>query len=36
MSLQEMLAVLYDFKEVVTFKLPGGWVRDETKVSAKK
>ena len=34
--LQEMLEELHDFKEVVTFKLAGGWVRDETKLSAKK
>ena len=32
----EMLEALHDFKEVVTFKLTGGWVRDETKLSAKK
>jgi hypothetical protein len=36
MTLQEMLEALHDFKEVITFKLTGGWVRDETKLSAKK
>jgi hypothetical protein len=36
MILQEMLEALHDFKEVVTFKLTGGWVRDEAKLSAKK
>ncbi len=36
MTLQEMLEALHDFKEVVTFKLTGGWVRDETKLSSKK
>ena len=33
---QETLDALHDFKEVVTFKLTGGWVRDEKKLSAKK
>jgi hypothetical protein len=33
---QETLDALHDFKEVVTFKLTGGWVKDETKFSAKK
>jgi hypothetical protein len=36
MTLQEMLEALHDFKEVVRFKLTGGWVRDEAKLSAKK
>ncbi len=36
MTLQEMLEALHDFKEVVTFKLTGGWVRDEKKLPAKK
>jgi hypothetical protein len=36
MTLQEMLEALHDFKEVVTFKLTGGWVRDETKPSANR
>jgi hypothetical protein len=36
MTLQEMLKALHDFKEVVTFKVTGGWVRDERKLSAKK
>ena len=36
MTLQEMLEALHDFKEVVTFKVTRGWVRDETKLSAKK
>jgi len=36
MTMEEMLEVLHDFKEVVTFKLTGGWVRDERKLSAKK
>jgi len=36
MTLQEMLEALHDFKEVVTFKLTGGWVRDETKLPAQK
>jgi hypothetical protein len=29
-------ALSQHFKEVITFKLTGGWVRDETKLSAKK
>lgn len=33
---QETLDALHDFKEAVTFKLTGGWVRDEAKFSAKK
>jgi hypothetical protein len=33
---QETPDALHDFKEVVTFKLTGGWVRDEEKLSAKK
>jgi hypothetical protein len=36
MTLQEMLEAMHDFKEVVTFKVTGGWVRDERKLSAKK
>ena len=36
MTLQEMLEALHDFKEVVIFQLTGGWVRDETKLPAKK
>ena len=35
-TLQEALETLHDFKEVVTFKLTGGWVRDEKKLSAKR
>jgi len=29
LTLQETLDTLHDFKEVVTFQLTGGWVRDE-------
>jgi len=36
LSLQEMLEELHDFKEVVTFKVTGGWVRDERKIPAQK
>ncbi len=36
MTMQEMLGALHDFKEVVTFKVTGGWMRDEAKPSAKK
>jgi hypothetical protein len=36
MILQEMLEELHAFKEVVTFKLTGGWVKDERKLPAKK
>ena len=36
MNMEEMLEVLHDFKEVVTFKVTGGWVRDERKLPAKK
>ena len=36
MALQEMLEALHDFKGVVTLKLTGDLVRDETKLSAKK
>ncbi|HJT58937.1 MAG TPA: hypothetical protein VJ761_20680 [Ktedonobacteraceae bacterium] len=36
LTLQNMLDELHDFKEVVTFKLTGGWVRDERKAPAKK
>jgi hypothetical protein len=35
LTLQEMLEALHDFKDVVTFKLIGGWVRDEKKHLAK-
>jgi hypothetical protein len=35
LTLQETLEALHDFKDVVTFKLTGGWVRDEKKHSAK-
>jgi hypothetical protein len=36
LTIQETLDALHDFKDVVTFKLTGGWVRDESKLSAKK
>jgi hypothetical protein len=36
MSMQETLDALHDFKEVVTFKVTGGWMRDEAKSSTKK
>jgi hypothetical protein len=36
LTMQGMLDELHDFKEVVTFKVTGGWVRDERKLSAKK
>jgi hypothetical protein len=36
LTMQEMLGALHDFKEVVTFKVTGGWVRDERKLSTKK
>ena len=36
LTIQEMLEALHDFKEVVTFKVTGGWVRDEAKLSAKE
>jgi hypothetical protein len=36
LTLQETLDALHDFKDVVTFKLTGGWVRDESKLSTKK
>ena len=36
MTLRKVFEALHDFKEVVTFKLTGGWVRDESKPSAKK
>ena len=36
LTLQETLDALHDFKDVVTFQLTGGWVRDESKLSAKK
>jgi hypothetical protein len=36
LTLQETLDELHDFKEVVTFKVTGGWVRDARKSSAKK
>jgi hypothetical protein len=36
MTVQEMLDALHDFKEVVTFKVTGGWMRDEAKPSTKK
>ncbi len=36
LNLQETLEALHDFKDVVTFKLTGGWVRDEAKPPAKK
>lgn len=35
LTLQELLEALHDFKDVVTFKLIGGWVRDEKKHLAK-
>ena len=35
LALQEMLEELHDFKDVVTFQLTGGWVRDETKLPAQ-
>ena len=36
MTMQEMLDVLHDFKEVVTLKVTGGWMRGEAKPSTKK
>ena len=36
MTMEEMLEELHDFKEVVTFKVTGGWMRDTTKSSKKK
>ncbi|HEY1351940.1 MAG TPA: hypothetical protein VGF67_20155 [Ktedonobacteraceae bacterium] len=30
-TMQDFLNVLHDFKEVVTFELTGGWIRDEKK-----
>jgi hypothetical protein len=36
MTMEEMLEELHDFKEVVTFKVTGGWMVDKTKSSAKK
>jgi len=30
-SIQNILSVLHDFTEVVTFKVTGGWMRDERK-----
>src|SRR5258708_33241246 len=36
MNLQEMLEALHDFKTVVTFKVTGGWVKDEAKLPVKK
>jgi hypothetical protein len=36
MSMHETLDALHDFKEVVTFKVTGGWMRDEAKSSTKK
>jgi hypothetical protein len=35
-TFQEAIESLHDFKEVVTFKITGGWMRDETKSSTKK
>lgn len=36
LTMQEMLDTLHDFKEAVTFKVTGGWMRDEAKPSTKK
>jgi len=36
LNLQETLEALHDFKEVITFKVTGGWMRDEAKLSTKK
>ena len=36
LTLQETLEALHDFKEVVTFQLTGGWMRDETRPPEKK
>jgi hypothetical protein len=36
MSMHETLDALHDFKEVVTFKVTGGWMRDEAESSTKK
>ena len=36
LNLQETLEALHDFKEVITFKVTGGWMRDEAKPSTKK
>jgi hypothetical protein len=30
-TVQNVLSVLHDFKEVVTFKVTGGWMKDERK-----
>ncbi len=36
MTMEDMLEELHDFKEVVTFKVTGGWMQDKTKSSEKK
>src|SRR5690349_20984732 len=36
LTLQETLDALHDFREVVTFKITGGWVKDERQSSAQK
>ncbi|GLV57987.1 hypothetical protein KDH_48210 [Dictyobacter sp. S3.2.2.5] len=36
LTVQETLDALHDFKDVVTFQLTGGWVRDKTRPPTKK
>lgn len=36
MTMEEMFEELHDFKEVVTFKVTGGWMPDTEKSSKKK
>ena len=36
LTLPEMLEALHDFKDTVTFKITGGWMKDEAKPSTKK
>jgi hypothetical protein len=36
LSMKEMIEELHDFKEVLTFKVTGGWMRDESKLPAQK
>lgn len=36
LTLQETLDALHDFRDMVTFKLTGGWVKDERQPSAKR
>jgi hypothetical protein len=35
LTLQEIIEALHDFKDVVTFKVTGGWMRDEKNHSTK-